>query len=86
MSAVILWHLMVIILSSPLLLETAAAALLPALQLPLRAAFGVLHGLPTEEEAMDGMEAMLFAVLVAELLISPFVWCPISGITMRENY
>ena len=85
MSAVILWHLMVIILSSPLLLE-AAAALLPALQLLLRAALGVLHGLPTEEEVMDGMEAMLFAVLVAELLISPFVWCPMSAIAMRANY
>ena len=76
---------MVIILSSPLLLE-AAAALLPALQLPLRAAFGVLQGLTMEEEVMDGMEAMLFAVLVAELLISPFACYPISDITMRANY
>ena len=55
---------MVIILS--LLLE-AAAALPPEEQLPLRAAFGVLHGLFRGEEVMEGMEVLLFVVLVAEL-------------------
>ena len=68
LSAVILWHLMVIILSLPPFLEAAAPALPPPeLQLPLRAAFGVLHGLITDAEVTDGMEVLLFVVLVAEL-------------------
>ena len=54
---------MVIILS--LLLEVL---LPPEVQLPLRAALGVLHGLFREEEVMDGMELLLF--VVAELLMS----------------
>ena len=62
MSAVILWHLMVIILSLLLLEE---AALPPPEQLPRRAAFGVLHGLFGGEEVMEGMELLLF--VVAEL-------------------
>ena len=57
---------MVIILS--LLLEAA----LPPEQLPLRAAFGVLHGLFKGEEVMEGMEVLLFVVLVAELHIHAF--------------
>ena len=55
---------MVIILSLPLL---EAAALPPPEQLPRRAAFGVLHGLFKGEEVMEGMEVLLFVVLVAEL-------------------